>query len=277
MKNKLIWVAVIVLILFALALKLFVKDETIVEKPLDVNIGEEFTVFETENKKYVLNYTIGDVTGDSINDMILLIGEKDNVQDAFSKNIDIVLYDSGNNEYTKLELKKFSGNNARIELTDFTGDNICDMMAILENDGECKIRIVTFNESNLKEIFRDKDNKGIYFTVNLIDGFKANVANRKLNVNNIIDLQNEKETYINKKIFDASGKLIEKEIKPKTTGFINVELIKLSDYTGLKTTQRIIIKDKLNIIDEITIVWKYQDGKWQIKEATGIRQGNLLY
>ena len=277
MKNKLIWIAVIVLILFALALKLFVKDETIVEKPLDVNIGEEFTVFETENKKYVLNYTIGDVTGDSINDMILLIGEKSNIQDAFSKNVDIVLYDSGNNEYTKLELKKFSGNNAKIELSDFTGDNVSDIMTILENDGECKIRIVTFSESNLKEIFRDKDNKGIYFTINLLDGFKANVTNRKLNVNNMLDLQNEKEIYINKKIFDASGKLLENEIKPKTTGIINTELVKLSDCTGLKTTQRIIMKDKLNIIDEITIVWKYQDGKGQIKEATGLRQGNLLY
>ena len=244
MKNKLIWVAVIVLILFALALKLFVKDETIVEKPLDVNIGEEFTIFETETKKYVLNYTIGDVTGDTINDMVLLIGEKENIQNTFSQNVDIVLYDSGNNEYTKLELKKLSGNNARIELADFTGDDVCDMMTILENDGESKIRIVTFKESNLKEIFREKDNKGIYFTVNLIDGFKANVTNRKLNLNNIIDLQNEKETYINKRIFDASGKLIEKEEKPKTTGFINVELVKLSDYTGLKTTQRIIVKDK---------------------------------
>ncbi|MBO5179610.1 MAG: hypothetical protein J6B87_04615 [Clostridia bacterium] len=277
MKNKLVWIAVIVLILFALALKLFVKDETIVEKPLDVDIGEEFTVFETENKKYVLNYTIGDVTGDSINDMVLLIGEKDNIQNTFAQNIDMVLYDSGNNEYTKIELKKVSGNNAKIELADFTGDNVSDMMAIFENEGECKIRIITVNENNLKEIFRDKDNKGLYFTVNLLDGFKANVTNRKLNINNMIDLQNEKDGYINGKIFEVSGKLIEKEIKPKTTGFINVELVKLSDYAGLKTTQRIIMKDKLNIIDEITILWKYQDGKWQIKEAIGLRQGNLLY
>ena len=277
MKNKLVWIAVIVLILFALALKIFVKEETIVEKPLDVNIGEEFTVFETENKKYVLNYTIGDVTGDSINDMVLLVGEKDNIQNTFAQNIDMVLYDSGNNEYTKLELKKFNGNNAKIELADFTGDNVSDMMAILENEGEAKIRIIMVNENNLKEIFRDKDNKGLYFTVNLLDGFKANVTNRKLNINNMIDLQNEKDAYVNGKIFEASGKLSEKEIKPKTTGFINFELVKLSDYTGLKTTQRIIMKDKLNIIDEITIVWKYQDGKWQIKEATGLRQGNLLY
>ena len=101
--------------------------------------------------------------------------------------------------------------------------------------------------------------------------------NKKLNVNNIVELQNNKEKYIDLKIFEESGKLIEKQEKPKTTGFVNIELVQMSDCMGLKTTQRIIMKDKLNIIDEITVLWKYEDAKWQIKEATSVKQGNLLY
>lgn len=277
MKNKLVWSVVIVLILFAIALKLFVKEEEIVEKPLDINIGDEFTVFESENKKYVLNYSIGDVTGDDINDMTILIGEKDTIQDTFAQNIVLVLYDSSTNTYLKTELKKFSGNNPKVELADFTGDSIVDVIAILENEGEYNARIATYMENGLKEIFRDKNNKGLYFTIELLDGFKANIVNKKLNVNNIIEFQNEKDTYVKEKIFEESGKLVEKNEKPKTTNFVNIELVQLSDCIGLKTTQRIILKDKLNILDEITVIWKYKDGKWQIKEATGARQGNLLY
>lgn len=276
MKNKLIWVTVSILIIFALALKFFVKEETIVDKPLDINIGDQFTVFESEKPKYVLNYTIGDITGDSINDMVLLIGEKDNVQDCFSTNIDMVLYDSSNNQYLKTELKKFSGNNAKIELAKFSSNNV-DVLVSVENLGEYSARIITYSDNDLKEIFKDKNNKGLYFTTELLDGFKANIVNKKLNVNNIVELQNNKEKYINLNIFEESGKLIEKQEKPKTTGFVNLELVQMSDCMGLKTTQRIIMKDKLNIIDEITVLWKYEDGKWQIKEAIGTRQGNLLY
>ena len=276
MKNKLIWVAVIILIAFALALKFFVKNETVAEKPLNINVGDEFTIFESEKTKYVLNYIIGDVTGDNINDMTILIVEKENVQENFSQNIDMVLYDSSSNQYLKIELKKFSGNNAKIELAKFSSNNV-DVLVTVENSGEYSARIITYLDNGLKEIFRDKNNKGLYFTTELLDGFKANIVNKKLNVNNIVELQNNKEKYIDLKIFEESGKLIEKQEKPKTTGFVNIELVQMSDCMGLKTTQRIIMKDKLNIIDEITVLWKYEDAKWQIKEATSVKQGNLLY
>ena len=45
----------------------------------------------------------------------------------------------------------------------------------------------------------------------------------------------------------------------------------------LKTKQRVITNDGKYIIDEICIIWKYEDGKWQIKEAVGLKLGNLLY
>lgn len=277
MKNKSVWIIVIVLILLSVALKTFVKDEVIAEKPLNINVGDEFDFFESKNKKYVLNYTIGDITGDDINDMVILIGEKDSVENGFAKEIDVVLYNSGTNEYIKLELKKLDGDNPKIDLADFSGDGLSDAIITVQNNGIYNARIITSQGGDLKEIFKDRDNKGLLFSLQLMDGFKLNVANKKLNVNNIIELQNEKDVYVKDKIFEESGKLIDKQVIPKTTGFVNMEVVELSDRYGIRTTQRIIVNDKMNIADEITVIWKYQDGKWQIKEAKGLRQGNLLY
>lgn len=275
MKNKLVWIVVIILILFSISLKIFVKEEQFVDKPLDINVGDEFSIFESKNIKYVLNYVIGDATGDGINDMVILIGEKEVVEGTTAENVDVVLYDSSTNQYLKIELKKFDGSDFRIELADFTSEEVADIMIIAQNEGEYITRIITYKDNNLIEILKDKDNKGLYFSTELIDGFKVKVSNRKLNVNNILEL--EKDFCIKEKFFEASGKLIKQNEKAKTTGYINIELVQLSDAMGIKTTQRIILKDKLNIIDEITAIWKYQDGKWQLKEASGLKQGNLLY
>lgn len=275
MKNKLVWIVVIILILFSISLKIFVKEDKIVDKPLEINIGDEFSIFESKNKKYVLNYVIGDTTGDGINDMVILIGEKEIEEGATAKNIDVVLYDSSTNQYLRTELKKFHGSDFRIELADFTSEEVDDIMIFAQSEGEYIARIITYKDNNLIEIFKEKDNKGLYFSTELIDGFKVKVTNRKLNVNNILEL--EKDFCIKENFFEVSGKLIKQGEKAKTTGYINIELVKLSDAMGIKTIQRIILKDKLNIIDEVTAIWKYQDGKWQLKEASSLKQGNLLY
>lgn len=275
MKNKLIWVAVAILILFAIALKVFVKDDVITQKPLDIEIGDEFTVFEGKEKKYVINYAIGDITGDGINDMAIAIGEKEVLESTEAENISLVVYDSSNTQYSKLDLKKFNGESFRIELADFTGDGVNDIMIVGVDDYDYVARIVTLSDNQLVEIFKLKDNKGLRFTCELLDGFKVNIVNRKYNINNTIEL--DKTFWTNASVYEESGKLIVKDERPQTTGFTSIELVQLSDAMGIKTTQRIIFGDKLNIIDEITCIFKYQDGKWQLKEATSTKMGNLLY
>lgn len=275
MKNKLVWIAVVTLILVAIALKFFVKDDITVKKPLDINIGDELSIFNDNEKKYVLNYSIGDVTGDDINDMVIVIGEKEVLESTAAENVSVVLYDSSNMQYSKLDFKKFNGESFRIELADFTGDGVNDILVVGVDDDDYVARIVTLSDNQLVEIFKSKDNKGLRFTSEFLDGFKVNVVNRKYNINNIIEL--DKTFWTEANVFEQSGKLIVKDKRPQTTGFTSIELVQLSDAMGIKTKQRIIFDDKLNIIDEITCIWKYQDGKWQLKEATSIKMGNLLY
>ena len=279
MNIRKILLIIIAIIIVAFAFSLLNKEDNVLETPINIEVGQVFTGIELAQTKYVLNYKIWDLNADSVNDVIIFIGEKDSVDSIFAKNIDIVLYDGALQKYINAGLKKFEGEAARIELSDLTGDSIKDIVAILNREnGEKNIRVVTLEEDTLKEIFKDKNNKYITFSGSFIDGFKVNITNKKLNVNKEIDLKNMSKSLIENGVFDESGKyIINDNSKIRTTGFIELEFVQLTGSMGIKTKQRIITVDTKNIIDEVSIIWKFEDGKWQIKEAVGIKLGNLLY
>ena len=38
-----------------------------------------------------------------------------------------------------------------------------------------------------------------------------------------------------------------------------------------------VINQRNDLLDEIIVIWKYENGKWCVKEAKGSKVGNLLY
>ena len=88
-------------------------------KPLELNVGDIFTGIEYSNTMYVINYMIGDVTGDNEKDMIIAIGEKETVDSLFATKVDIVLYDASSKTFKKSGIKNFNGQNPKIILNDF--------------------------------------------------------------------------------------------------------------------------------------------------------------
>lgn len=277
-RRKLILI-IISIVVIAFAFSLLNNEEEIVVSPIDIEVGQEFTGINYSSPKLVLNYKIADLNGDTVNDVVIFVGEKASADDTNVKNADVVFYDGALQKYINADLKKFEGDTARLELADLTGDSLDDIVAILSNEsGDKTIRVVTLMNEALKEIFKAKDNKYITFTGNFIDGFKVNVNNRKLNVNKELDLSNNSQSLIENGVFDNSGKYLQSNnSKIKTTGFVEFEFVQLTGSMGLKTKQRIVTSDDKNIIDEISIIWKYEEGKWQIKEAIGLKLGNLLY
>ncbi len=277
-KRKVILIIISIAII-SFAFSLINKEDEIVESPINIEIGQEFVGIKYSPKKYVLNYKIADFNGDSTNDVVILVGEKQSPDAKNVKNADIVFYDGVLQKYINADLKKFDGDTPRIEIADLTGDSLNDIVAVLNNDaGDKTLRVVTLMNESLKEIFKAKDNKYISFTGNFIDGFKVCLKNRKLNIDKELELKNNSVSLVENGVFDDSGKfLLSDNSKIKTTGFMEIEFIQLSGCMGLKTKQRIITNDNKNIIDEISIVWKYEEGKWQIKEAVGLKLGNLLY
>ena len=142
MKGKLIW---LIIALAIIATIFSVADKKSIDggdfKPLELNVGEEFTYIDYGEKMYVLNYLIQDVTGDNTKDMIILIGQKENVEEPKAINIDVVIYEPNESKFYNMKLKKFEGEMPKIEIVDLTGDGILDIVLKVEDEnGNCIYR-----------------------------------------------------------------------------------------------------------------------------------------
>lgn len=279
MKGKLFWL-IIALIVIAIIFSVVGNNGKSAEnfKPLEIEVGDEFTYIGYDNTMYVLNYAMVDVTGDEVKDMIIMIGEKENPSSTSAKNIDVVIYGPTEEKFYNLKLKKYEGEAQRIETYDMTGDGILDIiLKVNDANGDISIRVISMQNMEFKEIFKAKDNKGITFTGNFLDGFKAYIKNSKYGKEVNLDVQDRKENYISRGFFDEAGRLLKSDVKIFATGFKSVEIVQLDGYFGFQTTQRIIGFDEEDLLEEITSIWKYENGKWNLKESKGENIGNLLY
>ena len=86
-----------------------------------------------------------------------------------------------------------------------------------------------------------------------------------------------KNTFIEAGNVDESGKVTADDKSVSTTAFQTVEMVSLDGKKGIQTTQFIVAFKGNSILDEITTVWRYENGKWQVAYASGNRVGNLVY
>lgn len=279
MKKKLVWL-VIILIVIAVIFSLVNNKNTVNNefKPLELNVGDEFTYISYDEKMYVLNYILEDVTGDGKKDMVIVIGEKNSVEDTNATNMDLVIYEPNEAKFYNLNLKKFDGKLPILDSKELTGDGINDIiLSASDENGNIIMRIASFENGEFKEVFKSKDNKGIVFSGNFIDGFKVYLKCSKYSKEVNLDLSDRKENYVTNGFFDESGRLLKVDCKASTTGFVSVDFVQLEGYFGIQTVQRIVGFNNDDLLDEITVIWKYENGKWYVKEAKGNTVGNLLY
>lgn len=278
MKYKLFW---LILALIVIGMIFFTLNNDGVEngefKPLELNVGDEFSYIKYNNNMYVLNYIMEDVTGDGRKDMILVIGEKNSVEDIKANNMDIVVYEPVDGKFYNLNMKKFNGEMPRIITSELNGDGVQDIAVQAHENGNISMRVITWNNTEFEEIFKQKDNKGIVFCGEFMDGFKVYLKCQKYNKEINLDLKDRKENYVTNGFFDESGRLQKMDKKVTTSGFSNIQFVQLDGYNGIQTVQRIIGFDTDDLLDELTVIWKYENGKWNVKEAKGNNVGNLLY
>ena len=273
MKMKTIIFVTILIILTAIFVNYSSKEKGKEEfKPLELNVGDIFDKVEFSDTMYVLNYGIEDVTGDSKKDMILVVGNKENVDVPFAKKVDAVVFDTEKQTFQKANLKYYEGQNPRISFADYTGDGINEILLQLDyEDGTKNIRIVEVTGESMKEIFNRRDNRGVVFVGEMIDGIKAHLRCGKFSEEMYVDLSDMKTLLLENGKINDSGKMIAAEKTVTTTAFFSVENITLNNQSGLQTTQRIVAFPEKLILDEIKTIWKYENGKWQVVETKGNR------
>ena len=245
-------------------------------EPLEIEVGEKFDYLNYSKDMFVLNYEIADINNDGEKEIILIIGEKSEEADYY-KNIDVVVYNKETSTFIVGKLKNYEGSQPKIYLKDIDGDTIQDIvvMTSLENMSN-SMRIITIKNGEVREIFKDKEGKGLEISGQILDGFKAKVNIKKLKKEFEIDLSENKQNYISSGFYEENGRLKTDKVHVTSAGIYNIEFINIDNQIGIKYTERIKGFDNLDIIEQIDVIMKYESENWIVIEMKGERIGKVV-
>ena len=245
-------------------------------EPLEIEVGEKFEYLNYNKDMFVLNYEIADINADGEKEIVLIIGEKTEETDYY-KNIDIVMYVKEDSTFFIGKLKNYEGSQPKIYLKDIDGDSVQDIVVItsLENMSN-SMRIITIKNGEVKEIFKEKEGKGLEIDGQILDGFKAKVNIKKLKKDLEIYLSENKQNYVSSGFYEENGRLKSDKINVTSAGVYNIEFVKIDNQIGIKYTERIKGFDNLDIIDQLEVLIKYDKGDWIIIEAISENAGKII-
>lgn len=162
-----------------------------------------------QNSYYVLDYAIGDVTGDSQADQVYLIGTKTS-DSPLNSNITLVIEDGMTRESNSISLPINVGYQPSLFLGDMTGDGIHDILISIATGGSggtYHYFIFSYVNRSAKLIFNSVDYNDQYqYTVNFQDGYKVKVTSLNNKRKYLIDLTYRDPSYL-KEIYRKNGEL----------------------------------------------------------------------
>ena len=271
MRRGFVFIILLIVVVMLIFNNTDINNEVPNFEPLEIEVGEKFDYLNYSNDMFVLNYEIADINNDGKKEIILIIGEKSEEADYY-KNIDVVVYNKETSTFIVGKLKNYEGSQPKIYLKDIDGDTIQDIvvMTSLENMSN-SMRIITIKNGEAKEIFKDKEGKGLEISGQILDGFKAKVNIKKLKKEFEIDLSENKQNYISSGFYEENGRLKTDKVHVTSAGIYNIEFINIDNQVGIKYTERIKGFDNLDIIEQINVIIKYENGNWIVVEAKGER------
>ncbi|MGF7058195.1 hypothetical protein [Brassicibacter mesophilus] len=218
--------------------------------------------------KYILDIKKGDVTGDNVEDTVLLIGDKESKEAIYAENLDILVKDGNTDKYSKLSIKNSGGYKNRLFLGDFNRDKIKDVLLESPTGGSggfISYGIYSFVDNNPDTIISLEElSRGVEFKGEFIDGFKADINNAETNSTIIIDLSAKKPRYIGD-VYDKEGKLL----RPVGINASGYQLLRPVDYDKdgtyeLEGYTRITGIANSDTVAVMISLRKYQEGKFII-------------
>jgi hypothetical protein len=220
---------------------------------------------------YVMEQQEIDVTGDNIDDNIIILGQKETKEDVYHSKVNILVKD-GKTKSLKL-VPVGGGYDGTVKIGDFDGNHINDVAISLQNGGSggtVNSSVVSFDGANPKYILKDGEGhelvkiKGKY-----IDDFKAEIEFLNIKKTIVLDLSAKKDQYIESEIYDKDGKLL-KEVEPWTDGLKTFNLVDLNGDETLEvmTSTSICGDSHVDRISRVDLTMQYLDGKWDIKKMS---------
>lgn len=104
--------------------------------------------------EFVVSQAAADVTGDTVEDKIYLIGTGEQ-KSGFANNVNIIVEDGKTKEISRSFLHKVSGYRASLVTSDFNGDKVKDVMFLLqEADMKMLAYVVSFSKAEPDVIYQ---------------------------------------------------------------------------------------------------------------------------
>lgn len=214
---------------------------------------------------YLLDAKTQDVTGDGTNDGILLVGTKGQSEDRYAFDLDLIVRDGQNGNFTAAKLHDLAGYDAKLFVGDFDGDKIADLMITAPSGGSGGItnhRIVTFANNTPILLFGESDNVGAKFSGQFLDNFRAELTLENTGRKTIVDMSDAKTRYIETGIYNEKGTLL-KPVSPYSYPFGILEPIDPDGdgtYT-LKGIQKVVGAYNADVVTHVYSYWEYGSNK----------------
>lgn len=220
---------------------------------------------------YILDFNRGDVTGCGLPDDVYLLGEKSSPDEYFSNNILLLIQNPFTNICIKIPLPNASGYDAKLYLGYFTNFRKKDILISIDTGGSGRyILAYLYTLKNMIPVLlldSNTFNSNSIYDALFQDNFKVIVRSKQDDINFIIDVSSNKDTYINANIYEKDGKLL----NPTEGGVLGLGALwplqeDFDGLTSLVALQRII---GINNSDNLGAIETYL--KWDGSELTTTR------
>ncbi|CDG01651.1 hypothetical protein [Clostridium chauvoei] len=161
--------------------------------------------------KTIIKSLGGDVKGSKKEDIVYLVGKKEGESSkSLYRDLEIIVLDGGNGDYTRIPIRTNVGYNPYILLENFTGDCNKEILFISnteDSDGKLNIFIYGFVGDKEIEIF---DDENFYTSENYEviynDNYKLTVLDYENNKKYTLDISDKSKVYLDK-LYSDTGKL----------------------------------------------------------------------
>lgn len=210
-----------------------------------------------------------DIDGDGKEEIVQLMGNKVADSSHYKGDLYLIAKEPGSDKVKAFARpKNMGGYDAYLSTCDVTGDGACNIIIAAPTGGSGGIvdyRIIDFSGDNPREIFGERQNKGVGVTGNYEPDFKVKLVVPSLNKEFTMDLPEDTETYVRLNAYEENGDIKTSGLRPYSQDLVNLIAI---DTNGdgrdeVITTQRVVGVTNRNALGHIRAKWEYKAGSWQ--------------
>ncbi|MFB3788771.1 MAG: hypothetical protein ACE15F_20625, partial [bacterium] len=230
--------------------------------------------YSLPEKTYIMQQASVDVTGDGINERLLLLAERFDDAALFMKHIYLAAEDpqTGKGTCQPLPEETDGGYGPEMQWHDFNGDKVLDVFIAAATGGSGGLshyHIYTFAKGKADLLFSTGMKPWLSVKGRFLDGYQAEFTIPEVNQTHSLDLRNRRSMYDEMKLY-RGGKLLEPRELMWLGGY---SLITPEDPDGdgvyeLRIFQTLSGIAHFDVAAEIISILKYQDGQWKLGNVT---------